>query len=308
MNSDNFDLQGITSLLSEKLINWYEMAIKSIPNLVAALTAFVIFILIAKSVKKVSSRFLPRLTRNKAVTDLLRTIVYISILLVGAFISLEILNLEKTVTSILAGAGVIGLALGFAFQEIAANFVSGILIAFREPYKIGDIVEMKDFLGKVTNINLRTTSITNFQGLEVIVPNKYMFTEPFINYTTTPERRLDLEVGVSYGDDLRAVTDITKSALEKIEERIEDKDVEVYFKEFGGSSINLSARVWIKYPENQAYLKARHNAVINIKEAFDENDITIPFPIRTLDYDPKGGKELKNVLPISEEASQNLEQ
>lgn len=279
-----FDIDSALSLLSEKITVWYEIMVKSIPNILVAIIVFTIFLFLAKLVKNIVKKILPRITKNKAVINLLKSISYFIVLAIGTFTALEIMNLEKTVTSILAGAGVIGLALGFAFQEIASNFVSGILIAFREPYQSGDIVEINEYMGEVTGINLRTTSITTFQGLEVIIPNKDMFTKPFINYTTTPQRRLDIEVGVSYSDDLKDVVEITKNALKDITGRIKNKEIEVFFYEFGASSINLSARIWINYPGNQNYLIAQHEAIIKIKEEFDNNNITIPFPIRTLDF------------------------
>ncbi len=292
----NLDFQNALTLLSEKITQWYEVLIKSIPNLIAAISVFIIFTFLAKLVKMIVKKLVPTVTKNRSICNLLNSIAYLTVLTLGLFISLEILNLEKTVTSILAGAGVIGLALGFAFQEIASNFVSGILIAFREPYQIGDIVKIQDYFGEVTKINLRTTRITTFQGLEVLIPNKYMFTEPFINYTTTPKRRLDISIGVSYGDDLKKVYEVTKSALERVEHRIKEIDIEVYFEEFGSSSINLSARLWVEYPKNMAILKARHQAIMNIKEDYDKNGITIPFPIRTIDLGIKGGKSLEDVL------------
>jgi small conductance mechanosensitive channel len=290
----NFD--KIIPLLTEKIVSWYEIAVKSIPNIIAAIVVFIIFLILAKVTRKASTRLLPRVTKNKAVIDLLRTINYVLVLTLGVFVSLEILNLDKTVTSILAGAGVLGLALGFAFQEIASNFVSGIFIAFKEPYKIGDIVKVDDFFGEITRITLRTTSITTFQGLEVLIPNKYMFTKPFTNLTTTPTRRVDIQVGVSYGDDLEKVEKVTLEALDDIENRVKDKEAEIYFESFGSSSVDLTARFWVYYPENGAYLKARHRAIINIKKAYDANDIVIPFPIRTLDFGIKGGKELSGEM------------
>lgn len=296
---EQIDFKSIIALLSEKILNWYEVGVKAIPNLIAAIAIFVLFALLSKLTKKIVSKTLPRITKNQAVIDLLKTISSFLILILGLFIALGILNLDKTVTSILAGAGVIGLALGFAFQEIASNFVSGILIAFREPYRLGDIVEVDNYFGEVIRINLRTTSIMTFEGLEVLIPNKYMFTKPFINLTTTPQRRVDISVGVSYADDLDKVESVTKEALEKIKDRISYKEVEVFFDEFGGSSINLNARVWVSYPANQAYLVAKHTAIKNIKKAYDENGITIPFPIRTLDFGIKGGKELQEQLSES---------
>ncbi len=290
----NVDFKNSLVILGNKIELWYENSINIIPNLVAALLVLLIFIVIGKIIKKLSGRLLPKITKNKSVINLLQTMIYAFIMLLGLFVSLEILNLEKTVTSILAGAGVIGLALGFAFQEIASNFVSGVFIAFRRPYKLEDIVEIDNYFGKVTDINLRTTSITTFQGLEVLIPNKYMFTKPFINLTTTPHRRIDIAVGVSYSDDLEKVEKVTKHALEEISERVKDRPVEVYFNEFGASSINLSARVWINYPKNQAYLRATHEAIIAIKKAFDKNKISIPFPIRTLDVNGGTLNEIKD--------------
>lgn len=282
---EKIELKSIFSLLEERLVSWYEIVIKSIPNIIASIFIILIFIFLAKLARKVFSKVLPKISKNEAVTSLLDTIIYFIIILIGFFVSLEILHLDKTVTSLLAGAGVLGLALGFAFQEIASNFVSGIFIAFREPYKLGDIVQLDQHFGKITNINLRTTSITTFQGLEIIIPNKHMFTKPFTNFTTTPKRRIDIEVGVSYEDDLEKVEKVTKEALLNINEIIKDEEPEVFFKEFADSSINLVARIWIHYPENQAFLKARHKAIINIKKYYDRNGISIPFPIRTIVMD-----------------------
>lgn len=291
-----FNYNEALNLLIDKLETWYELAIKTIPNFIVAVIVLLIFVIIGKIVRKVVGRFLPKLTSSTAIQNLLQTMVYLTILSVGVFVALGILNLDKTVTSILAGAGVIGLALGFAFQEIASNFISGIFIAISKPYQVGDIVEVNDYLGEVTKIKFRTTSITTFQGLEVLIPNKTMFTEALTNYTTTPYRRLDISVGVSYGDDLENVLKVTKESLESLPNRVKSRDIEVFFGEFGSSSINLTAMVWISYPNNNSYLVSRNQAIINIKKAYDQNGIMIPFPIRTLDFGIKGGEKLNAML------------
>ena len=278
-------------LITEKVETWFEQLVSMIPNFIIAVLVIISFVLISKVVRNLLERTLKRTRYNSVLTNLLVSMTGISIIIFGAFISLEILNLEKTVTSLLAGAGVIGLALGFAFQEIAANFVSGIFIAVRRPYQLGDILEINSVLGEVTAIQMRTTSLTTFDGLEVIIPNKQMFTSPFINYTTTPSRRVDLEVGVSYNADLERVKEITKNSLKNIPGRIKDRDIEIYFGKFDSSSINFTARVWIHYPGNQSFLKAKDAMIINIKKAFDKNGITIPFPIRTLEFEKTSVQE-----------------
>ncbi|CBW25369.1 putative transport-related inner membrane protein [Halobacteriovorax marinus SJ] len=279
--------ENIYSILQEKVVSWIGSLLKILPNIIVAFSVILLFILLSHLVKKISTPLLRRFFKSRTVVDLIGTSIYLTILLVGVFISLEVLHLEKTVTSLLAGAGVIGLALGFAFQEIASNFVSGIFIAFKEPYQVGDIVEIDSYLGEVKKISLRTTSIMTFQGLEVLIPNKDMFTKPFINYSTTPTRRLDIKVGVSYSDDLELVTEVTKKALEEIDGRVETSEVEVHFEEFGDSSINLCAKVWIHFTKNYNFFNSRHQAILSIKKHYDENAITIPFPIRTIEMQGK---------------------
>ena len=190
------DFDKITKILSTKLNAWMASVVKVIPNLIVASIILILSIILAHLAKSLFSKSVRKFTKNHTIIDLFSSLIYLVTLLIGLFISLEILHLDKTVTSLLAGAGVIGLALGFAFQEIASNFVSGIFIAFKEPYQVGDIVEIENYFGEVIKISLRTTSIMTFQGLEVLIPNKDMFTKPFTNLTTTPKRRLDIKVGV----------------------------------------------------------------------------------------------------------------
>jgi small conductance mechanosensitive channel len=196
--------------------------------------------------------------------------------------ALGILHLDKTVTSLLAGAGVIGLALSFAFQDIAANFMSGILIAVRRPFKVGDNIETNSYAGTITKINLRTTTLDSFQGQKIMIPNKDVFQGPLTNFSTG-QRRIDLEVGVSYNDDLIKVREVAEEVVKSIARGFRDEDTKVFFKGFGGSSIDLVVQYWIDLTGQRDYLDARSEGIIKIKKAFDENGISIPFPIRTLD-------------------------
>jgi small conductance mechanosensitive channel len=280
-----FSLKNAFEILSEKFIEWFELIVRSVPNVLISLVVLILFIMAAKAVKKSSRKIVSKVHVNKSVSNLIEICSFYLVVAVGVFVSLEIMGLEKAVTSILAGAGVLGLALGFAFQEIASNFVSGIFIAFSEPYQIGDVVEIESYAGEVKEINIRTTTITTFDGLEVLIPNKDMFTKSFINYTSTPKRRIDLTVGVAYTDDLELVEKVAKDAIHKTEGVSENEPVEVYFLEFGESSINLVIRFWGNYANGILFFKTRSKAIINIKKEFDKNSINIPFPMRTLQFD-----------------------
>jgi small conductance mechanosensitive channel len=294
------------SLISNKLVAWYEVAIQNLPNFIVAIGVVCVFGYLAGWIGRGTQTLLSKNVKNRSLVSLGGTIIKLATVLLGIFISLGILHLDKTVTSLLAGAGVIGLALGFAFQDIAANFVSGILIAFREPYRIGDLVEVEGYIGEVKAIDLRTTQIETFQGIEIFIPNQMMITKPLQNISGTPRRRVDLKVGVSYAENLRKVTEVIREALLEIEHRIKEREVEVFFEEFGGSSINCEARVWVNYPNHFAFLETRHEIVIRIKEAFDNNGITIPFPIRTLDFGIKGGEKLHESLMVAYKEKEGL--
>lgn len=289
--------EKIVNTLLEKLNNWLELIIEMLPNMGLAILLFILFFIIAKLVKKVAVKLFDKASNNTALKNLFSTIVYYTVLGIGLFIVLGILKLDKAVTSLLAGVGVLGLALGFAFQDIAANFVSGVILAFRRPFQISDIVQINDYMGSISRTNLRVTVIKLFQGQEVYIPNKDVLQSAITNYTVLGKRRIDLEVGVSYGEDLEAVEELVKNTISAMDNVIDSDNLIFDYHEFGGSSINFTIRFWITYPDQPSYLSMKSRAIKAIKKAFDANDITIPFPIRTLDFGIKGGMILKDALP-----------
>lgn len=286
--------------LSAKLSGWGQTAIEMLPNFILAVLVVTCFGLMARYVGRVVARGLHRLMDNEALSSLLSNIVKVALVVAGLSIALSLLHLDKAVTSLLAGVGVVGLALGFAFQDIAANFISGAFLAFRGPFEAGDIIEVEGRLGTVEEIHLRRTVLRTFDGLNVIVPNKDMFQSVLINYSRTEERRVDLELGVAYSDDLELAREVICSALEDLRLRDPNRSVEVLFTSFGDSSINLQVRVWLAEPTQLSYLEARSAMIIAIKSAFDAASITIPFPIRTLDFGAVdvGGASLAEVISV----------
>ena len=280
----------------QKLESWVDDFINMLPNIVVTFLLLIIFLVFAKLGSKLFRKLFYKASKNEALGHLFSTTVYGAILSIGLFIMLGVLGLDKALTSVLAGIGVIGLELGFAFQDIAANFVSGIILAFRRPFKIGEVIEVKDIMGKVTRTGLRDTAIETFQGQEVYIPNKYFLQHAFYNFSVLGKRRIDLVVGVSYADDLEKVEELVISTIKNLEGVI-DKDRIVFdYAEFDSSSINFNIRFWIEFPGEPGYLAMRSKAVKAIKSAFDEKDITIPFPIRTLDFGIKGGQKLSQMI------------
>lgn len=283
--------------LAGKLEGWLDSIIVAVPNIILAAIVLAIGVFLARYVNKYVQRIIRRFSSHAAVNRLVSSIVTTIFVLFVIMIVLGILQLDTALQSLLAGAGVAGLAIGLALQDPIINLYSGVMMSTKSSFRLGDLVQTNDFFGTIKNINLRSTILETPQGQEVIIPNKTTYQNPFMNYSTLGKRRIDLSCGVSYGDDLEKVKQL---AIEAIKNKIDIKegtDVELFFNEFGSSSINFVLRFWINDYRQGVYLEAQSDAIVAIKKAFDENDIMIPFPIRTLDFGIKGGQALADALP-----------
>ncbi len=287
-------------ILADKLIGWYEGAVALLPNMLIAIIIVVAAVFIARLVRTLVVNLLHKVTEKapqaRNVVDLLGTVAYVGVLAVGTFVALGVLDLDGIVTTLLAGAGVVGLALGFAFQDIASNFIAGILMAVRVPFLVGEIIETGGYTGTVEEITLRSTLLKTFQGQLVIMPNAKVYGDPIVNFSRLKQRRVDLGCGVGYGDDLGHAQQVALDAIDGLEVRNSDRPVQLYFTEFGDSSINFTVRFWVDFQAQTDFLEAQSLAIMAVKRAFDSNGVTIPFPIRTLDFDPNGGVALRAAL------------
>ena len=292
-------LQEAFDLLSQKIQNWVNELVLLFPNIILSVIIMALVAYLTNSIKRLSRKTLEQFSSNTSVNNLFASIAAISFFLVGLFLCFNILHLEKTITSLLAGAGVVGLAIGLAFQDPLINTISGIIMSFRKPYRIGDLVETNGYQGYIDAINLRFTYLRTFDGQKVVIPNKLVIQDPLINYTISNERRLVLECGISYGEDLASVKRIAVAAIEKQVDYDQTKPIEFFYTEFGSSSINFRIHVWMNLLQQRNFLATRSDAIIALKKAFDEKGITIPFPIRTLDFGIKGGEKLSQQLKKS---------
>lgn len=282
--------QDLTKELFSKLEAWLTALFATLPNLTVALLILVLGWYVARTLSRVVLGAITRVSHNAQVNALAARTVHIGAFLTAVFFALGVLNLDKTVTSLLAGLGVVGVALGFAFQDIAANFMAGIMMAFRQPIQLGDLIETNGHQGQVIDIDLRATTLHTVTGEHVLIPNKDVFGAAIVNYTRSPRRRLDLSCGVAYGTDLRKVQAVAKLALEPITNRDPEREVNILFTGFGGSSVDFVAQVWLSSAAQPDYNRARSESVIALHESFEKAGIEIPFPIRTLKF---GGQTLR---------------
>lgn len=288
----NFD--KAINLVISKLSSWLNTLIAMLPNILIASIILVLGFYLAKKIRKFADRKLRRFFPTITLADLTMSLIYVFCIGVVISVVLKILNLEGTLMTALGAAGIIGVGLAFAFQDIAANFISGIFLSFSKPFKVGELITVDKFEGFVEGVKLRETTIRTHQGHLVTIPNKQILQNPIINFTRYGKRRADIISGVSQADDLRKVREVAEEALRKVPNVIAE-DTTFFFEGLGESAINFRIRIWVNSNKYGDYLQFINDVIIIVKEAFDAHDISLPYPIRTLDFNMKGGEKLSDI-------------
>ncbi len=277
------NIQAALVDVADKVLGWGHGVILMIPNFTVAILVVLLAFALSRAAHHLVSKAMLRATAQPLLTNLMATVVQAVVILVGMFIALGILKLDKTVTSLLAGAGVIGLALAFAFQDIVSNFLSGVLLAIRRPFSPGDIIKTNEFQGTVHELNLRATHLRTVEGQIVIIPNSLVFQKPLTNFSMVRYRRVDVTCGVSYQDDLEMVEKLALQAIGGLEITDRSRAIDLYYTGFGESAVEFTVRFWIQVVQQTDHLKARSLAIKSLKRTFDDAGISIPFPIRSVD-------------------------
>ncbi|WP_411767505.1 mechanosensitive ion channel family protein [Winogradskyella sp. A3E31] len=276
---------AITNLI-EKLKGWFNTIIEYIPNFILVVLVMIVSYYIARKINKLVTKAMDKKVDQPSISKTIGRISAVVIVLGALFLSLGILNLSKALTSLLAGAGVAGLAVGLALQGTISNTFAGVVLSFRKRIQIGHWVETNGFSGEIIDINLKEFILKETDNNMVVIPNKTILENPLKNYSLTNRMRMSLECGVGYESDLEKVEQLTKETIAKAIDNVESADeVEFYFTEFGGSSINYLCRFWIESTSFIERLRTKNKAIIAVKKAYDKEGINIPFPIRTLQFD-----------------------
>ncbi|SMD42113.1 small conductance mechanosensitive channel [Aquiflexum balticum DSM 16537] len=196
-------------------------------------------------------------------------------------------TLGMEMTSFVAILGAAGLAVGLALQGSLSNFAGGVLILVFKPFRVGDTIEAQGTIGEVESIDILYTKIKNFDNKVVTIPNGALANNSMINYSQKPTRRVEIKVGVAYGTDLKKTRNIILEVL-KLDQRIHaDPEPLVKFVNFGDSSLDLIVRVWV---DSENLWPVYWDNIEAIKEAFEQQEIEIPFPQRTVHHLYSEGK------------------
>lgn len=284
---ENYSVSESLRGIWDKLASWLDSLILNLPNFILAVIVFLLFLLGAKYIGKLFDNLLSHKVKHNSIRSITVKIFKVIIVLIGFFIALGLLNLDTILTSVLAGAGVVGLAIGLALQGTLNNTFSGIILSFLPEIQIGDWIENNGYAGTVVEINLRSIIIKEADNNLVVIPNSQVIDAPFKNFSRTRRSRIMVDCGVAYDSDLEFVKELTTRIIAETFPQNGIEEVEFMYQEFGDSSINFVVRFWSNVSKKRDILLAQSKAIIAIKKVYDQNGINIPFPIRTIDFTNK---------------------
>lgn len=255
--------------------------IKLIPAILGALILIFLTRYAAKFVEQLVEKIGQKTLRSQSLQLLITKTSYVGVWVVGVVLACVITFPGLRLGDVIATLGLSSVAIGFAFQDIFKNFLAGILLLLQEPFKIHDQVIIGDYEGTVERIDIRITKIRTYKGEQVLIPNSTVFTSAVQVRTAFNSRRTDLAVGVDYNTSLREAYQLLRQTISQVEGVLENPEIEIDLVSFGDSSIDFVVRYWTK-PRQQEVRYIQTQAIMAIKEAFDQAEINIPYPIRTL--------------------------
>lgn len=283
--------KGSWQVLWDRLYEWKDAIIDYLPEIILSILVLLLCYVLSVYLKRWIRKPLSKLIKRTSIQSLVSNIISILIMLVGFVIAVSLLNLSNLLTGILAAGGIAGLAVALAFQGTLANTFSGIFISLNDIMNVGDFVETSGYAGNIEEITLRNTRLREVDNNIVVIPNKTIIENPFKNYALTPRFRTKINCGVHYDSDMRFVKKIATEAIAKRFPQLDYEHVEFHWLEFGDSSINFQIRFWIEAKANLTIFEAKSEAMMIVKDVFDEHHINIPFPIRTLEWGKGHGPE-----------------
>ena len=253
---------------------------------------------VAKTVRVIlQDDLLPKMSLPRGVGNSISSLTYYALVMAGLFFALAAAGFEISQLAIVVGALSVGI--GFGLQNVVNNFVSGLILMFERPIQPGDVVEVSGTSGKVREIGMRATTLTTFEGADVVVPNGMLLNEKLINWTLSDmNRRLDVNVGVAYGTDPKRVLELLAEVARSTPGVATEPEPTVIFVGFGASSLDFAIRAWTN--DFGDWVKIRSDMTVRVNDALVAAGIEIPFPqqdVHVRSVAPEAGAALARRAP-----------
>ncbi len=289
-------MKGISGISWSEFIDFRLFGIKNVDVTVGSVLLFLAIVFAAAVVSRLVCRAISRAFEARRVKDegtiaVTTRLTHYAIMMVGIAAALNTIGVD--LTALFAAGAVVAVAVGFAMQTIAQNFVSGVILLAERSITPGDVIEVDGEIVRVTKMSIRTTHARTLDDEEIIMPNSHLVQSAVTNYTLRDTLyRVSCEVGVSYASDMSVVQKTLMDAATGLARRVQDRDPRVFMRAFGDSSVVFSVSVWIDEPWNMATRKSElHFAVW---WALKEAGVTIAYPQLDVHFDQ--GNELARAV------------
>lgn len=277
------DLESVTEVSSqlspifEKVRDLGTAFLRRLPLIGLALITVLAFWWLANIIYRRENWF-ARLNVSSLAQDLARRVVRLGVFAIGVVIALEILEATAVVGAVLGAAGLAGLAIGFAFKSIIENYLAGVLLSTRNPFEIGDEIEMNGHRGKVARLTARDTVLVTLDGNHLRIPNGIVINSELLNFTRNPKRRFEFDVGVSVELDLNEARRVGMIAMRENPAVLDDPKPVVLVDTLGDSAVVLKFKAWMDQTHHD-FWKTRSETIRLVKTRYDQAGIEMPEPI-----------------------------
>ncbi|MCA9408251.1 MAG: mechanosensitive ion channel [Candidatus Omnitrophica bacterium] len=272
-------LETILKWINTPLIHIGETPV-TLSGTFASLGIILLTLLISKIFRRtITSQLQKKLTLAPGVTYAIERFIHYGFLVLGVIIAFQTMGLQLGSLAVIFGFLSVGI--GFGLQNVASNFISGLILLIERPVSVGDLISVNGDIGRVLHVKMRSTVVMTLDNVAVIVPNSHLIENQVINWSIEDTRvRIHCPVGVEYGSDIAKVRKTLLDVAVAHTDVLKLPEPEVRFLEFGDSSLNFDLLVWIRDPRRQDVIKSEIN--YKIDAAFRKENITIPFPQRDL--------------------------
>jgi small-conductance mechanosensitive channel len=264
----------------DEIIKFLELKIPfsniTIFNLISAIVVIVVGYIIAVLVSRYVRRAMLKAKMAKILAIFTSRVIKILLIIFVVAIGIGFLGIDVG-AALISVSVVSGFVLGFAFQETLGNLAAGFMIALTKPFRVGDYVDIAGQSGSINHVGASITTITTIDNKRIIIPNSKIWGNPIVNYTALNKRMIDMSVGISYSDNMGKAIQVAMKVLKSNKKVLDDPAPTVAVANLGDSSVDLLVRPWVNTDD---YWTSKWELTQQIKEAFDKEKISIPFPQR----------------------------
>jgi len=275
----------MTEVITVDTLSWnyfYEQAVQLLhvtaqilPTLLLGVILLVLSYLISGPLSRLLIKPIDYMTDSKLVHLVVRRSISTLIILFGAYLFLRLAGLTQFAVAIMSGTGLIGLILGFAFRDIAENFIASLLLSVQRPFKIDDVIEVDGRLGIVKKVTARATTLVDYDGNHIQIPNATVYKNTIKNLTANPKMRGKVEIGIGYDNDIRSAQTLALDIANQQNAVLSDPPAQVLIKNLGSSTINFVLYFWVN-SEQHSPLKVASQLMRELVNEFTKQNISMP--------------------------------